>query len=193
PARPRAPLTSGCEDFAGFPEGNIGVIQRGTCTFAVKAANAQAANAGAVVIFNEGEPGRTDVVEGTLGGPVVTIPVVAASFETGVEFNSTPGLVLRWSRPDLRDPHPVERSRSPAVAARTTWWLSAPTSTRSASPRARRGSTGSRGRATSSPSSSTRPDEARRPGGRSHSTGSACLPSPPAGNALRRVQRRQPR
>lgn len=96
PPAPAPSSTSGCEaeDFAGFPEGNVAVIQRGTCTFAVKAANAEAANASAVVIFNEGQPGRTDVVLGTLGGPGVTIPVVGASFATGEEMNATPGLVL---------------------------------------------------------------------------------------------------
>lgn len=67
--------TSGCEavDFAGFPAGAIAIVQRGTCTFAVKAANAQAAGASAVVIFNEGQPGRTDLFSGTLGGPGTTI------------------------------------------------------------------------------------------------------------------------
>ena len=37
--------TSGCEaeDFAGFPDSDIALIQRGTCDFAVKAANAEAA------------------------------------------------------------------------------------------------------------------------------------------------------
>jgi Zn-dependent M28 family amino/carboxypeptidase len=97
PPSPEPSSTSGCEDddFLGFPEGNIAVIQRGTCTFGEKAVNAQEAGALAVVIFNEGQPGRTDVVLGTLGGPVVTIPVVGASFATGEEMHATPGLVLR--------------------------------------------------------------------------------------------------
>ena len=36
--------TSGCEaaDFAGFPAGNIALIQRGTCNFALKVTNAAA-------------------------------------------------------------------------------------------------------------------------------------------------------
>ena len=59
PAQPGS--TSGCEaaDFAGFTAGNVALIQRGTCDFAVKAANAEAAGASAVIIFNEGQPGRT--------------------------------------------------------------------------------------------------------------------------------------
>lgn len=80
--------TSGCEaaDFAGFPAGNIAVVQRGTCPFATKAANAQTAGAVAVVIFNEGQPGRTDLINGTLGNPGITIPVVAATFATAQEL-----------------------------------------------------------------------------------------------------------
>ncbi len=101
PPAPVPSSTSGCEpeDFADFPEGNIAVLQRGTCTFAVKALNAQEAGAVAVVIFNEGQPGRTDVVAGTLGGPVVTIPVVGASFATGEELFGLrdDGLVLHVS------------------------------------------------------------------------------------------------
>ena len=89
--------TSGCEaaDFAGFPSGTVAVIQRGTCTFAVKAANAQAAGAVAVVIFNEGQPGRTDVIDGSLGGPGVTIPVVGTSFAVGQELFQIGPSVLR--------------------------------------------------------------------------------------------------
>jgi Zn-dependent M28 family amino/carboxypeptidase len=77
--------TSGCEasDFsaAAFAGPNdIALIQRGTCTFAVKALNAQNAGAEAVIIFNEGQAGRTDLLIGTLGAPDVTIPVVGASY-----------------------------------------------------------------------------------------------------------------
>ncbi len=80
--------TSGCEasDFAGFTPGNIAIIQRGTCTFALKAQNAEAAGAVGVVIFNEGQPGRTAAFVGTLGGPGSTIPVVGAAFDVGVEL-----------------------------------------------------------------------------------------------------------
>lgn len=83
---PRA-NSSGCEaaDFAGFPAGNIALIQRGTCNFSVKALNAAAAGASAVIIFNQGnDPSREGLSVGTLGGPnVVAIPVVGASFADG--------------------------------------------------------------------------------------------------------------
>ena len=87
--------TSGCDaaDFAGFPAGNIAVIQRGTCTFAVKAALAEAAGASAVVIFNEGQPGRTDLFPANLGGPGITIPVAATSFAVGQELYGIDGNV----------------------------------------------------------------------------------------------------
>ncbi len=49
--------TSGCEaeDFDGFPEGNIALLQRGACTFEQKAENAADAGATGIVIFNQGE------------------------------------------------------------------------------------------------------------------------------------------
>jgi Zn-dependent M28 family amino/carboxypeptidase len=83
---PRA-STSGCEaaDFAGFPAGNIALVQRGTCTFALKAENAQAAGASAVIIFNQGNtPLREDLIVGTLAPFNASIPVVGASFAQGV-------------------------------------------------------------------------------------------------------------
>ena len=40
----------------------VALIQRGTCDFAVKAQNAAAAGYAAVVIFNEGQPGRDELL-----------------------------------------------------------------------------------------------------------------------------------
>jgi Zn-dependent M28 family amino/carboxypeptidase len=88
-APPRDPVTSGCEaaDFAGlnFSGANdIALIQRGTCTFADKALNAQAAGAEAVVIFNQGNtPVREGLIIGTLAPSSAAIPVVGASFADG--------------------------------------------------------------------------------------------------------------
>jgi Zn-dependent M28 family amino/carboxypeptidase len=97
---PPAPVpgsTSGCEaaDFATFTEDNIALLQRGTCDFAVKAANAQAAGAAAVIIFNEGQPGRTEAFGGTLGAPDFTIPVVFTSFATGADLYDPAGTTAR--------------------------------------------------------------------------------------------------
>jgi Zn-dependent M28 family amino/carboxypeptidase len=77
--------TSGCEasDFAAAPaEPAIALIQRGTCTFEQKANNAAAAGYDAVIMFNEGQPGRDELLTGTLGNPV-GIPVVGVSYEDG--------------------------------------------------------------------------------------------------------------
>jgi Zn-dependent M28 family amino/carboxypeptidase len=85
PPTPEPSSTSGCEDsdFAGFTAGSIALIQRGTCTFGEKVANAEEAGASAVVIFNEGQaPDRVDVLTGTLGGPS-TIPAIGVSFAEG--------------------------------------------------------------------------------------------------------------
>jgi Zn-dependent M28 family amino/carboxypeptidase len=93
--------TSGCEaaDFAGFVPGQIALIQRGTCDFRVKALNAQAAGAGAVIIFNQGDDvageDRIGTVVGTLGSAGVEIPVVGTSFELGAEASGIPSLVMR--------------------------------------------------------------------------------------------------
>ena len=85
PPDPEPSSTSGCEasDFDGFPEGGIALIQRGTCFFIDKATNAQAAGAAGVIIFNEGQEGRTELLTGTLGDPVINIPVVGTTFALG--------------------------------------------------------------------------------------------------------------
>jgi hypothetical protein len=82
--------SSGCiaSDFNGFMPGRIALIQRGTCSFGVKVLNAQAAGASGVVIFNEGQVGRTDVLGIALvdaGGIEFTppIPVAFTSFAVG--------------------------------------------------------------------------------------------------------------
>jgi len=82
---------SGCEatDFAGFPAGSIALIQRGTCTFRLKAENAQAAGASAVIIFNEGNtPARSGIINGTLGPPQMTLPVVESTFAVGNQLSN---------------------------------------------------------------------------------------------------------
>lgn len=77
--------TSGCEaeDFAEFQEGNIALVQRGSCSFFLKALNAEQAGAVGVVIFNEGQEGRTSAFGGTLGQAGISIPVVGANFDIG--------------------------------------------------------------------------------------------------------------
>ncbi|SDX95935.1 PA domain-containing protein [Geodermatophilus africanus] len=73
--------TSGCEteDFTGFAAGTVALVQRGTCPFGLKAGNAAAAGASAVVVFNNAE----GPLNGTLGAPGVTIPVVGVPTTLG--------------------------------------------------------------------------------------------------------------
>ena len=89
--------SSGCEaaDFAGFPAGNIALIQRGTCTFEDKAENAAAAGASGVILFNQGNtPDRTGLAGVTLGATnTAGVPVVFATYARGVEWAGTAGLV----------------------------------------------------------------------------------------------------
>ncbi|HZX07673.1 M28 family peptidase [Kribbella sp.] len=89
PATPAPSSASGCAaaDFAGFVPGNIALIQRGTCTFAQKVANAEAAGASAAVIFNEGNPGRTSAFSGSLAG-TEKIPVLFTSYAVGTQLLS---------------------------------------------------------------------------------------------------------
>ncbi|MGH8969886.1 MAG: M28 family peptidase [Actinomycetes bacterium] len=103
---PRA-STSGCEpaDFqdaagASTVTGKIALVQRGTCTFGQKVANAEAAGAIGAVVMNQGNgdpvvnTDRYELFAGTLGGPV-GIPAVSVSYFTGEEFANTAGLELR--------------------------------------------------------------------------------------------------
>ncbi len=90
PPTPTSSSASGCSaaDFSGFVPGRIALIQRGTCNFGAKVVNAQAAGASGVIIFNEGNPGRTGVLSGSLsdsaGNRIVpTIPVAFTSFDIG--------------------------------------------------------------------------------------------------------------
>jgi hypothetical protein len=95
PPTPASSSTSGCTaaDFSGFTAGHIALVQRGGCNFGVKVLNAQAAGATGVVIFNEGNPGRTGTLSGSLldanNNPFVpAIPVAFTSFDIGNTLNN---------------------------------------------------------------------------------------------------------
>jgi Zn-dependent M28 family amino/carboxypeptidase len=83
--------SAGCED-SDFPAGatslagKVAVIQRGTCDFGLKVVNAQAHGAAAVIIFNEGTigaPDRQGLINGTLGGYDIKVPVLGATYAAG--------------------------------------------------------------------------------------------------------------
>ena len=79
---------SGCEaaDFPAATSGAVSLIQRGTCPFVQKLANAQTAGAVGVILFNEGNNAqRTNA--GFRSGPTdLAIPAVFASFAVGKEL-----------------------------------------------------------------------------------------------------------
>ncbi|MDH3293948.1 MAG: M28 family metallopeptidase, partial [Acidimicrobiia bacterium] len=93
--------TSGCEasDFAGLDfsgPSDIALVQRGTCFFSVKATNAEAAGAEAIIIFNQGSsPTRLGPVSGNAtalpdGSPSnINIPMVGAPFAAGIALSES--------------------------------------------------------------------------------------------------------
>ena len=106
-----APLVAdpgGVDDFAGFPAGAIALIQRGGCSFALKAFNANAAGAGGVIIFNQGDtPLREALIVGTAvppppSPPALTIPVVGGSFANGVAL-AAPGSTAHINVPPAQN------------------------------------------------------------------------------------------
>jgi hypothetical protein len=72
---------SGCDpaDYADFAAGRVALLARGGCSFSQKVANAEAAGASAVIIFNSSPNG---LFQGTLGSDV-SVPAVAVSYSDG--------------------------------------------------------------------------------------------------------------
>ena len=119
--------TSGCTsaDFTGFTGGHVARVQRGGCNFGVKILNAEAAGASGVIIFNEGNPGRTGILSGSIvdasGNPFIpTVPVAFTTFAVGLDlfdqFNagSAPSMsmsVLGIVRPNAVDYNVIAESR----------------------------------------------------------------------------------
>jgi Iap family predicted aminopeptidase len=81
---PGAP-DAGCRagDFAALRDGEVALVERGTCRMSVKARNAQAAGASAVLVVNDGRPGNRGAIAGTLGAPGLRIPAVFLSTAAG--------------------------------------------------------------------------------------------------------------
>jgi Zn-dependent M28 family amino/carboxypeptidase len=85
---------TGCQaaDFAGFPAGNIALVLRGDCNFSIKATNADAAGALAVIVANN--------VSGPFLGSLtdqftLAIPVVGVRLVLGQQLAARAGLVMR--------------------------------------------------------------------------------------------------
>lgn len=90
---PAADATDGCEagDYAGMAAGQIALIQRGGCGFAVKALAAQAAGASGAIIYNN-TAGMINMIGDATG---LTIPVVFASQVAGENLATTPCATVR--------------------------------------------------------------------------------------------------
>jgi len=91
------PNDTGVDDFAGFPAGDIALIQRGGCTFRIKALNASEAGAVGVILFNQGSTeANRGIINGTLGADNDSgIPVVETTYFLGEELAGMEGVVVR--------------------------------------------------------------------------------------------------
>lgn len=91
--------TSGCEseDFTDFPAGAVALVQRGSCTFGIKAANAADAGAAGVLIFNQGDTeDRTGLINATLGEDYNGgVPVFFTTYAVGIALAETSGAEVR--------------------------------------------------------------------------------------------------
>ena len=148
--RRRDRSTSGCEaaDFAGMPRGSIVLLQRGTCKFAVKVANAAGRRRGGAIIFDEGNPAaraRFASVGSTRRAPVTRRSrSLTTPFALGVELAErgrerldrqvAPACKVEWFVGDLRDQQRDRRDEGRRRGQRRSW--SARTSTASAPGRA---------------------------------------------------------
>lgn len=116
PPTPDPSSASGCSpaDFSGFTAGNIALIQRGTCTFGTKVGNAVAAGASGVILFNEGQPGRTDLltplIQDADGNDFTpSIPVAFTTFDIGQtlydDYQANTPAKVSLSIHGVHDPH----------------------------------------------------------------------------------------
>jgi subtilisin family serine protease len=90
---------------AGSLAGQVALIRRGTCSFYIKAANAQTAGAIGVVLYNN----AAGIVSPTVAGsPAVTIPVVSISAADGAAINDTiagGATTLTWTSQSVSTPN----------------------------------------------------------------------------------------
>jgi hypothetical protein len=84
--------SDGCEPLIGFPAGAIALVDRGTCTFVQKAANAQNAGAVAMVVVNSiaGDPVTMGGSDETIIVPSVMVSQADGSaMKAGLPANGT--------------------------------------------------------------------------------------------------------
>ena len=96
PVGPDNTSTSGCDtaDFAGFPAGGIALVQRGTCSFGVKARERRGRGCCRRDHLQRGPAGpHRPAQRHPWAGPIVDIPVVGATFALGDALAAATGPV----------------------------------------------------------------------------------------------------
>ena len=109
------PLTN-----AAAVSGKIALIDRGTCAFIVKAQNAQAAGAIAIIVANNTGGTVIQAMGGTGANPAITIPGISVSQNTGVALKadaSPVGKELTVTDPTQADTLASFSSRGPVTTA----------------------------------------------------------------------------
>jgi Zn-dependent M28 family amino/carboxypeptidase len=117
--------TSGCEasDFTAAVDGAVALMQRGTCPFGQKVANAQTAGAVAAIVFNRGSAGSEASFAGTLGAPQEGqgIPALGASFAVGQDLYDPSGTTVSITsdtESEIRDTYNVHAQTESGNARR---------------------------------------------------------------------------
>jgi len=98
---------------AGSLTGKVALVRRGTCTFHMKALNAQSAGATGVVLYNNGAGRFSATVAGT---PAITIPVVSISEADGklIDGRIAGGEVsMTWTGEETTVPNETGNAISP--------------------------------------------------------------------------------
>jgi hypothetical protein len=97
--------TDGCEPLVDFPAGAVALLDRGSCNFTVKVANAQAAGATATIVANNA-PGAPITMGGT--DPTIGIPAVMVSLDDGDTIKAglpATGTITSNPAPQVRNCH----------------------------------------------------------------------------------------
>jgi len=104
----------------GSLAGSVALIRRGTCTFYIKATNAQAAGAAGVVLYNNVAGALSPTVAGT---PPVAIPVVAITAADGALLDgriAAGPTTITWTDQVISTPNPS----AGLIASSSSWGVS---------------------------------------------------------------------
>ena len=95
--------TDGCEPLVGFTPGRIALVDRGQCTFVLKAQLAEAAGAAGVIVSNIA---GSDPVGGMAGDGTLSIPSVFVELSEGLALKSAldAGLTVTLAQTGSTDP-----------------------------------------------------------------------------------------